>query len=103
MAGDVTDIWPSLGRHLGIPERVIKTIQGNVNYDSPKEKAFQLLWIWYTSDHPSTFGELVKALVALGKDVLVLKHRLRDQYVMSKMANKSHRTSLLKKVRLQVK
>ena len=73
MAGDVIDCWESLGRQLGVSQGKIENIQRDLNY-SPREKAFQVLWVWFNMHHSSTFGELVNALEDLGKDALVEKH-----------------------------
>ena len=52
----------------------IDNIQGNnVQFPSPKEKAYQVLIAWYDMGE-SSIGELAEVLKALGKDRLVEKH-----------------------------
>ena len=74
MAGDVTEFWSFLGIHLGVSDAEIVTIrENNVQFPSPKDKAHQMLRVWYEMGE-SSFGKLAKALEASGKGALVEKH-----------------------------
>ena len=81
----------------------VENIQGDLQYPSPKEKAFQVLKRWYDQGRSSTYGELGRALQVLGKHRVVEKHCLadKDKFVDSKRAGKSGGT-FFKKVRLQI-
>ena len=57
----------------------IDNIQGNnVQFPSPKEKAYKMLKVWFNLGRSSTFGELATALGSLGKDALVVRCSLKS-------------------------
>lgn len=75
LSREIAAFWKPLGRKLKIPNENIEEIQAdNVQYPSVREKAFQMLMVWFQSGKSVTFTDLSKALKALGKNRIAQKY-----------------------------
>ena len=75
LAQHITPFWKPLGRKLRVPNAKLDEIQSdNVQYPAVKEKACQMLMVWLDLAESPTFGELSRALRALGKNRLAKEH-----------------------------
>ena len=74
LSWDISPIWESLGRRLGVQEPTIANISGSVKNDTPTKKAFAMLKARYDKRVCSTPEKLFEALEHLEQ------HRLVEKY-----------------------
>ena len=75
LSKEITTVWESIGRHLGLEEAKIECIrENNVQCASPERKAFEVLNAWRQKGTSVTYKELGRVLKHLGKTNLAQKY-----------------------------
>ena len=79
---EITSFWYSLGIRLGLTSSFLNNINHNVGFQSPQEKAFQMLLEWshrQTKSGSMLYEDLSQALRKTGNCELAQKHCGREQ------------------------
>ena len=75
LSKEITTVWDSVGRQLGLEEATIECIEeNNVQHARPNRKAYEMIKSWKQKGTSVTYKELGRVLKHLGNQILAEKY-----------------------------